>query len=776
MSRFSLASFVLVVLLAPALLGQSNPVPFVNQPLVPATVAPGASAFTLTVNGTGFVSGSVVNWNGSARATTFVSISQLTATILATDVAVAETGTVTVSSPGPGGGVSNPVYLGVTNPFRQITFASSSFGKPVVPMWTTAGDLNGDGKLDLVTANENGDISVFLGNGDGTFQPEHDYVVTSTSDQLVSIVAVDLNRDGKLDLVTASPSSRRVEVLLGNGDGTFAVPAFYSANVINMVAGDFNGDGFVDIAYSDSQSGILTILPGNGDGTFKAPILSNSGASAYYLVASDLNKDGRLDLAISDAGSGSVWIALGNGDGTFGNPARYLAGINPYGMVVADFNGDGNLDVVVTNDNDAATNTVSVFLGNGDGTLKPYVQYAVGSTPVPIATGDLDGDGILDLMVINEGAGNPTLSILFGNGDGTFQPQVVLPITGNSTPIARDFNGDGRLDLAITDQTNSGGNIQLLTQIPSVNLSPTSLSFPNQIVGTSSPAQTVILTNASNTPLTISSITITGTNANAFVQINTCPVTLNAGGNCTISVTYAPPLVESDAATLTVKDSGAPGAQTVALSGNSIGPVVAISSTGLNFGKQVVGTVSGSQTVVLANTGTIPLTITSLAANGNFSQTNTCGASVAVGGSCSITVRFNPAVIGNRMGSVTVKDNAGPPTQIITLFGVGTDVSLSTTSLVFPPQKVGTTRPPSNARLTNVGGTTLTFSGFAISGPSATDFTQTNNCGSSLAAGRSCTIAVTFTPTATGSRNASLDISDNGGGSPQKVMLTGTGK
>ena len=107
---------------------------FVNQPLVPAMVAPGAATFMLTVNGTGFVSGSVVNWNGSARATTFVNSSKLTATILATDVSVAQTGTVTVTSPNPGGGVSNPVFLGVTNPFRQITFAPLSFGSVLQPL------------------------------------------------------------------------------------------------------------------------------------------------------------------------------------------------------------------------------------------------------------------------------------------------------------------------------------------------------------------------------------------------------------------------------------------------------------------------------------------------------------------------------------------------------------------------------------------------------------------------------------------------------------------
>jgi hypothetical protein len=364
--------------------------------------------------------------------------------------------------------------------------------------------------------------------------------------------------------------------------------------------------------------------------------------------------------------------------------------------------------------------------------------------------------------------------VLFGNGDGTFQPQVVFPVSGNWTIVPGDFNNDGRLDLAIADRVND--KVELLTQIPSVNLAPTSLSFPNQEVGTISAAQTVTLTNASNTPLQIYSIAVTGTNNTAFTQTNTCPATLSAGGNCTISIAYAPPLVGTDAATLTVTDSGAPGTQTVALSGNSIGPVVSLSKTLLGFGNQVVGTVSAAQSVTLANTGTVPLTITSLLANGDYRETNTCGSSVGVGGSCTITVRFRPATTGILNGAVTIKDNAGPPTQIVKLFGIGSDVSLSTLSLVFPPQKVGTTSLPIGVELTNVGATALTFSGFTLSGPSAADFAQTNNCGSSLAAGGSCTIAVSFTPGAKGIRNASLAISDSGGGSPQEVTLTGTGE
>jgi len=728
------------------------------------------------VNGTGFVSGSVVNWNGSPRTTTFVSNSQLTASISAADVVVAGTATVTVSSPSPGGGVSIPVFLGITNAFRQIAFGTSSFGNPSEPWMLVAADLNRDGNLDLVTSDLNGEISVFIGNGDGTFQNERDYVVGSTHDDVISVAAVDVNGDGVLDVVACITETAQIVVMLGRGDGTFNAPSYYSTSDTNpndMVVGDFNADGNLDVAVIDSST--VRVLLGNGDGSFRPPISSPSSFETRYVIAGDFNRDGKLDLITSSPNQGGISVMLGNGDGTFQAPVTYSAGFGPYGLVAADFNGDGILDVAVTSDMTTQVSPISVLLGNGDGTFQPYTQFDAGQGPTRIATADLDGDGKLDLIVMNGGIfGSTSLSVLYGNGDGTFQPQVVFPTTANWVIVPADFNGDGRHDLAVADHTFS--KIALLTQIPSVNLSPTSLSFPNQVVGTASPSQTVTLTNASNSQLQITSISITGTNNTEFMQTNTCPATLNAGANCTITVTYAPKLVQSDSATLTVIDSGAPNTQTVALSGNSIGPIVKLSSLTLNFSNQVVGTTSAGKTVTLKNNGTLPLNISSITANGNFTQTNTCGSSVAVGASCTITIQFSPTVIGDRTGVVTIADNAGPPTQTIHLFGTGTDVSFSTLSLTFAPQKVGTTSPPSSIRLTNVGRTTLTFSSFTLSGSNAADFAQGNNCGTSLVGGHSCTISVTFTPSATGTRNASLAISDNGGGSPQKVTLQGTGK
>ena len=199
----------------------ANPVPFVNTPLVPSTAVPGSTGFTLTVNGIGFVSGSVVNWNGSPRTTKFVSQSQLTATILASDVAAATTASVTVTNPAPGGGISNVDYFSVTIPKTAVPFSTTTTSLGGKGGGDVAiGDFNRDGKLDLAIPTFVGpSLVILLGNGDGTFQAR---TVVSLPRAPAFIVAADFNGDGNLDLAMSETNNLgQVEVLLGNGDGTF---------------------------------------------------------------------------------------------------------------------------------------------------------------------------------------------------------------------------------------------------------------------------------------------------------------------------------------------------------------------------------------------------------------------------------------------------------------------------------------------------------------------------------------------------------------------------
>jgi len=200
---------------------------------------------------------------------------------------------------------------------------------------------------------------------------------------------------------------------------------------------------------------------------------------------------------------------------------------------------------------------------------------------------------------------------------------------------------------------------------------------------------------------------------------------------------------------------------------------VQLSPSSLTFSSQPVGTTSGSQPVTLHNPGTATLTISSISASGDFGQNNNCGSSLGPGLSCIINVTFKPTAVGTRNGTLTVTDNASNSPQTTSLTGTGSApvVSLSPTSLSFPGQLVGTTSSSQPVMFSNVGGATLTISSFATSG----DFGQSNNCGSSLGPGLSCTINVTFKPTAVGTRNGTLTVTDNAGNSPQTAVLSGTG-
>lgn len=204
-------------------------------------------------------------------------------------------------------------------------------------------------------------------------------------------------------------------------------------------------------------------------------------------------------------------------------------------------------------------------------------------------------------------------------------------------------------------------------------------------------------------------------------------------------------------------------------------PKVQLSSTSITFGTQLLKTKSAVKTVTLTNAGTATLNITSITASSDFQQTNTCASSMSAGAKCTISVTFTPTAIGTRTGDITIADNAAGSPQSVTLSGVGTQVKLSTTSVSFPTTKVGTTSAPKSVTLTNVGANALTITKIALGGADPTDFSQSNTCGSSVAAGKSCTFTLKFTPKATGSRSATVMVADNGGASPQTIHLSGTG-
>lgn len=206
-------------------------------------------------------------------------------------------------------------------------------------------------------------------------------------------------------------------------------------------------------------------------------------------------------------------------------------------------------------------------------------------------------------------------------------------------------------------------------------------------------------------------------------------------------------------------------------------PSAALSPTSLTFSAQAIGTMSAAKTVTLKNTGTTSLTMTAIVIAGtdpgDFAQTHTCGSSLSAGASCSISLTFKPTASGTRVAALRVTDNGTGSPQQVPLSGLGTTAKLSPTSLSFGTVAIGTTSPAKTVTLTNAGTASLNITGIAVTGINAGDFTQTHICGSSLAAGATCSISITFKPTVSGTRTAALSVSDNAAGSPQAVSLMG---
>jgi hypothetical protein len=607
------------------------------------------------------------------------------------------------------------------------------------PASVTAVDLNGSGKLDLAVANSSDNtVSILLGDGKGSFSPKADY---GTGNGPLSVIATDFNLDGKSDLAVANSSDNTVSVLLGNGDGTFQPQKAYPTGLgpVAVTFGDFNGDGRLDLAIANSNCPVLpcgpgsvSILLGNGDGTFGTKTDFATGNQPSLITVGNFNGDNSLDLAVANSncptvpcslGPGSVSILLGNGNGSFQNHVDYGVGNRPLSVVAADFNGDGKLDLAVANFND---NTVSVLLGNGSGAFPSRVDYATGTGPASVTAADFNGDTRLDLVVVNQAAN--TVSILLGNGDGTFGAKNDFP-TGNqpSSVTVGDFNGDGKLDLAVA---NSGSNTV------SILLGNGDGTFQ---------AHADYSTGAHPTSVAVANLSLTRPGELDLVVANRDQATVSVYLNL---------------------------------------PLLAFYPASLNFGGQTVGTASTAETVTLSNPGSAPVsvgTITIAGANsGDFVESGCSGSTVGSGATCVISVTFIPQATGSRSATLTIADDAQGGPQLVALAGTGgvpgvPVASLLRTSLSFGNQLAGTSSAAQAVTLSNTGTAALSISSIVVGGMNIGDFAQSNDCGNSVGTGASCTINVTFTPSALGIRSAMITITDNAANSPQTVSLDGTG-
>jgi sugar lactone lactonase YvrE len=364
--------------------------------------------------------------------------------------------------------------------------------------------------------------------------------------------------------------------------------------------------------------------------------------------------------------------------------------------------------------------------------------------------------------------------------------------TGASCTIAATFTpasaGTFSVTLSVIDtvgtQTSALTGTGTAAPAPQAALSPTSANFGSVAVGSSSSSQTFTLKNAGNAPLTITSVALTGTNASSFaIGANACGSSLAAGANCTIAVTFAPSSVGSFTASLSVVD--AVGTQTAALNGaGTAAPAAqaALTPATATFGSVIDGSSSAAQTFTLTNAGNAALAITSISLTGTNASSfalgaNACGSSLAAGANCTIAVTFSPSSVGSFTASLSVVDAVG--TQTAALNGTGTAAPAPQAALTPATANFGNVTDGSSSSaqiftLTNAGTATLPVTSVAITGTNASEFVLgTNGCGSTLAAGGSCSISISFKPDATGSDTASLTVVDSVG--TQTSSLTGAG-
>ena len=375
----------------------------------------------------------------------------------------------------------------------------------------------------------------------------------------------------------------------------------------------------------------------------------------------------------------------------------------------------------------------------------------MGSAPLTIASTTVTGD-----FAETDDCGTTVAAASFCTFTVTFTPTaagsrfgfILLADNAAGTPHVINLIGDG--------------------SSPAVTVSPQSLTFPSVLVGQTSSAQAITLSNTGNATLNIGSISAS-TN---FAETNNCPPALGLGARCQIQVTVTPTAGGVVTGALTLTDNAAGGTQNIALSGSGYVTTATFSPSALTFATTAVGSSSAAQIVTITNTGNTPMIVTNVTATTGFAQTNNC-TSVPVSGACSISVTFTPTIGGTQNGTVTINDNAQGNPHAVTLSGNGVAgvASISPSSLTFGSDAVGTASAPQTIAITNTGNGTLT-----VSGVQATDdFAIGNNSCTSVAAGATCTLQVTFTATASGTRTGTVTFTDSAANSPQVVTLTGSG-
>lgn len=626
-------------------------------------------------------------------------------------------------------------------------------------------DLNGDGHADIVVSDscvtpactDPGTLSVLYGNGDGSFQPA--ILAGSGGDEPFALAIADVNADGKPDLLVinycqgscganSGNAAGELTVLLGNGDGSFQTPISYSAGGSSpqgFVLADVNKDGILDAVISncglvsDCSVGGVAVLLGNADGTFRSAVsYVSGGASSGAVKVADLNGDGNPDLAVlhpctdrySDCSQSVIGILFGAGNGTFSLPVTIRTSARiASALEIADVDGDHVPDIIVGAACDASSETcssgvVSVLLANGSGTFRSPVIFAEGGNyPRDLAVAELNSDGQLDLIALNEC--DPSANgCAFGN-------LAVLMNDSVPTGTALSFT-----TVSSSGQQSAFGELVTFTAAVAAG----GPGVPSGSVGFSADG--------------------------VFLQYVPLDHGVAAFTTSTLSVARH---------TLTARYLGD---ATFAPSSGEVeqlvqGGIPSLSTSTLEFGTQPVGSSSISLTATVTNAGTLPLVISSIAVapgSAGFSATNNCPASLPVGAACNISVKFRPTTVGSSNATLLIEDNAVDPEQSIALHGT-TDFGTSPTSISFPAQYVSSKSRAQRLTITNTGTTTVPLNAPAAS---ASDFVLQSGCGGSLAPGATCWLDVSFQPTTSGNRSGVITVS-SAASSSQTIPVDGVG-
>jgi hypothetical protein len=615
----------------------------------------------------------------------------------------------------------------------------SEFPAALVPGNFVLGNFRNTGQLDalVVALNFTSPFIVFApGLGNGQFGQ---YTLTTPPGALGPIAVGDFNGDGNLDFVAVSSGGTTtnpqqvLSVFLGRGDGTFQTGqsiVFQSDNPDAapsvVYVGDFNGDGNLDVLVWNY--GLFEFL-GNGDGTFQAGRVLFDTFGAFILA--DVNGDGLPDIvAATDAlgnpyggadgylAIGEFSVFLGHSDGSFQNSQTYspylntfyqptlygsLVPLNPFPGVVGDFNGDGNLDVAVFPDPIAQSSEMQIIYGDGNGTLTPsYVSYPLGKFWVPQFAADVNGDGLADLVeldnyttsfnvvksvspgptlrlellttpvtgtigygrvILNTPSSSPTTVSLTAGVIGVSVPSVVIPAGSVSQDfqfsIGSGFNSQQvfSIQAQVGSATATAEDYVSSPDVPVIEFEPTGLIFSGIVVGSSSSPQTLTLKNLGGGTLTISG----GISLSPwYSESDNCNGSLSPGASCTIQVTFSSPFAGAATGELSVNDSVSGVSQSASLEGFSIS-ALKISPCCLVF-SQLVGGTSPAQSVTLSNLGTAPIQVDSVLSAVGFSTVNGC-TTIAVGGTCQISVTFTPTAGGATAGSLNLNTNV--PSQAV---------------------------------------------------------------------------------------------------------------